>query len=102
MTNLQKISENNKRLLTLNNRYEKLLALNSLNHYCVTGNSKTGKYLCLILEIRKQRQAIWIENRQLNKKYNESLMNAKIANIEFLKSRTLTKQQLFNLTSPVL
>lgn len=109
MTNVKQISENNKRLVILNNRYEKLIELNSIRSYVsmiLTGNGlvtnpKTNKYLNVLLMIKLQKQALWIENRNLNENYDESLEAAKQANARYLASITLTKTQLFNLTAPL-
>jgi hypothetical protein len=110
MTNVKKISENNKRLAVLNNRYEKLLELNSIRSYVsmiltengLVSNPKTTKYLNLLLAIKKEKQTIWIDNRNLNQKYAESLEVAKQNNARYLASITLTRNDLFNLTSPIL
>ena len=110
MTNIKQISENNKRLAILNNRYEKLIELNSIRSYVsmiltengLVSNPKTQKYLNLILAIKREKQTILIENRILNQKYVESLEVAKQTNAKYLASITLTRQDLFNLTSPTL
>ena len=110
MTNVKQISENNKRLQVLNNRYQKLIELNSIRS-CVAmiltenglvSNPKTTKYLNLLLAIKREKQTIWIDNRNLNQKYAESLEVAKQTNARYLASITLTRQDMFNLTAPVL
>ena len=108
MTNVKQISENNKRLMVLNNRYEKLIELNSIRSYVsmiltyngLISNPKTNKYLNLLLMIKLEKQAIWIDNRNLNENYAESLEAAKQTNARYLASITLTKNKLFNLTAP--
>lgn len=110
MTNVKQISENNKRLEVLNNRYEKLIEINSIRSYVsmiltekgLVSNPKTTKYLNLLLAIKRERQTIWANNRILNTKYSENLENAKQVNAQYLASITLTKTDLFNLTAPVL
>ena len=110
MTKLEKkLKKNHKRLAVLNNRYEKLIELNSIRNYVsmiltekgLEPNPKTPKYLKLLLAIKSEKQAIWIENRNLNQKYADSLEVAKQSNLNYLASITLTKQDLFNLTSPM-
>lgn len=106
----KKLKKNQSRLSVLNNRYERLIELNNIINYVgmvligndLKPNPKEQKYLKLLLAIKSEKQTIWIENRHLNQKYADSLEIAKQSNINYLKSITLTKQDLFNLTSPVL
>lgn len=108
MTNVEQISENNKRLAVLTDRYEKLIELNAIKNYVsmiltpdgLVSNPKTNKYLKLLLMIKIQKQNIWIENRNLNQNFAESLEAAKQSNTRYLASITLTKNTMFNLTSP--
>lgn len=104
MTKIEKkLQKNQKRLITLNNRYEKLIELNSIRNYGsmiltengLETNPKTSQYLKQLLAIKQEKQAIWNENRKLNEKYAESLEVAKNSMI------ILTREHLFNLTSPV-
>ena len=84
--------ESQKRLATLNSRYEKLVELNAENRY--TSSERCGQYLSLLLSIKKEKMSIWIENRK-DPLTAANLENAKNALIG------LTYKQLFNLTSPV-
>ena len=111
MTNIEKkLQRNFNRLEVLNNRYEKLIEINSIRDYVsmiltengLESNPKTSKYLKLLLNIKTQKQDLWIENRKLNQKHSQALEVAKTSNINYLKSITLTKSDLFNLTSPTL
>ena len=99
-----KLVQNRKRLSVLNDRYEKILELNKINRYVSTLSSerKTNQYYSLLSEIKKQQYTIWNENRKLNKKYSASIERAKQNASLYLKSITLTKSDLFNLTSPKL
>lgn len=104
----KKLKKNQKRLAVLNNRYEKLIELNSIRNYVsmiltekgLVTNPKADQYLRLLLAIKQEKQAIWNKNRELNQKYADSLEVAKQANVNYLKSITLTKHDLFNLTAP--
>ena len=86
MTNVQ-------RLAVLNNRYERLIELNQSHHYCAT--EKCGKYLGLLLKIKKEKTLIWLQNRE-NPTVAANLENAKKAVI------SLTRSHLFNITNPTL
>ncbi len=106
----KKLKKNQSRLSVLNNRYERLIELNNIINYVgmvligndLKPNPKEQKYLKLLLAIKSEKNAIWIQNRKLNKKYAKSLEKAKQNNLDYLKSITLTKQDLFILTAPVL
>jgi hypothetical protein len=111
MTKIEKkLQKNQKRLSVLNNRYEKLIELNSIRSYVsmiltesgLVSNPKTTKYLNLLLAIKREKQNLWIENRNLNQNYAESLEFAKQKNARYLASITLTRTDLYNLTAPVL
>ena len=102
MTKLEQKSENNKRLATLNARYEKLVELNQQNHYTtmilvngkLTSNPKEKKYTRLLKRIYEEKVGLWVFNRKNNKIYAENLETAK-KNIV-----SITRNHLFNLTSP--
>lgn len=85
MTNVQ-------RLAVLNNRYERLLELNAQFRY--TSSERCNQYLQLLLAIRREKQNIWLQNRE-NPKVAANLENAKKAVV------SLTRSHLFNLTNPV-
>jgi hypothetical protein len=84
MTNVQ-------RLAVLNNRYERLLELNAQFRY--TSGERCNQYLQLLLAIRREKQKIWLQNRE-NPKVAANLEKAKSAVV------SLTRQHLFNLTNP--
>lgn len=84
------------RIATLNNRYDRLLELNQTHHYTFDKNPKCDKYLSLLLKIKAEKIQIWNENRKNNSKYSENLNNGLKAVI------SLTRNDLFNLTSPIL
>lgn len=86
MTNIQRLS-------VLNNRYERLIELNVRFRYA--SSERCGQYLGLLLQIKKEKQLIWMENRK-DPQVSQNLENAKKAVI------SLTRQQLFNLTYPAL
>ena len=85
MTNVQ-------RLAVLNNRYEKLIELNARFRY--TSSERCSQYLRVLLQIKKEKQSIWIENRK-DPIVSKNLENAKKAVV------SLTRQHLFNLTNPL-
>ena len=103
MTNVLQISENYKRLDVLNERYEKLIALNQTHHYTIMvleggkliDNPKTDQYLKLLTQIYVEKGGIWMFNRKYNKIYKDNLKTA-TSNLA-----TITKKQLFHLTSPI-
>ena len=97
-----KLLQNRKRLSVLNDRYEKILELNRINRYVCTSSSerKTNQYYNLLSEIKKQQYSIWNENRKLNKTYSASIERAKQNASLYLRSITLTKSDIWNLTSP--
>jgi len=51
---IDKMESKNNRLNDLMLRREKLIALNSLNHYTETGNKKIDKYYSCILYVRQE------------------------------------------------
>ena len=81
------------RLSVLNNRYERLIELNTKFRY--TSTERCSQYLGLLLQIKKEKQLIWIENRK-DPIVSKNLENAKKAVV------SLTRQHLFNLTNPML
>ena len=64
------------RLQVLNNRYEKIIALNSINMYvCIgTPERKIKQYYRLLLEIKKQRYE-WIKNNTNCEQIKQSILN---------------------------
>lgn len=64
------------RLETLNNRYDKIIELNSRNHYTITGtpDKKIQQYYRLLLEIKKQRYE-WIKNNTNCEQIKQSILN---------------------------
>ena len=99
-----KTNSNQNQLAILNNRYDKLLELNQIHHYTfmvldaygkLTANPKEDKYTKLLLKIRAEKQRIWSEIRKDNPKYSESVKNGIDALI------SLTRNEIFNLTSPI-
>ena len=103
MTNIVKKSNNN-RLAVLNARYERLVELNQTHHYTtmvltnegLKSNPKEKKYTRLLKRIYEEKVGIWIFNRKNNQIYSENIENAKTAIV------SITRDHLFNLTSPVL
>ena len=103
MTNIAKKS-NSYRLAVLNARYERLVELNQTHHYTtmvltsegLRANPKEKKYTRLLKKIYEEKVGIWVFNRKNNKVYLDNLENAKTAIV------SMTKNHLFNLTSPVL
>ncbi len=97
-------STNQKQLTILNKRYDRLLELNQIHHYTfmvldasgkLVPNPKEDKYTNLLLRIRAEKQRLWNEIRKENPKYSENVNNG----IKALVS--LTKADMFNLTSPI-
>ena len=65
------------RLQVLNNRYEKIVELNSLNKYVCSGTPerKIKQYYNLLLEIKNQKFE-WIKNNTNCEKIKQSLLNS--------------------------
>lgn len=85
------------RITQLNERIEKLIVLNQENRY---EGLKFKQYLDLLTAIKREKTSLWLSYRGINANYAEALETAKNANLKYLKSITLTKEDLFNLTSP--
>jgi len=64
------------RLQILNNRYEKIIKLNSINKYVCSGTPerKIKQYYNLLLEIKKQKFE-WIKNNTNCEQIKESILN---------------------------
>ena len=64
------------RLQVLNNRYEKIISLNSLHKYVCSGTPerKIKQYYRLLLEIKKQRYE-WIKNNTNCEEIKQSILN---------------------------
>ncbi len=64
------------RLQVLNNRYEKIIALNSINMYVCSGTQerKIKQYYRLLLEIKKQRYE-WIKKNTNCEQIKQSILN---------------------------
>jgi len=98
-----KKSENNNRVEILNARYEKLVLLNQQNKYTemvltsegLKPNPKAKKYTKLLKRIYEEKVGLYVFNRENNKTYSKNIDNAKKAIV------SLTRNHLFNLTSPV-
>lgn len=86
-----------KRIAQLEQRLEKLIALNQEHRY---EGVKLKQYLDLLTAIKLEKTSIWLFKRANNSNYSEALETAKNTNIKYLKSITLTKTDLFNLTAP--
>ena len=84
------------KLAVLNNRLEKLIELNQRYGYTsvLTSEKKTKQYYSLLLRIREEKHAIYIERRK-NEVYSGHLETAKNNIIT-----TLTRDYLYNLTAP--
>lgn len=67
----------------LTERYERLISLNEKHHYTQSSNLKIDKYLNCLLEIKKERVAIWNERRK-NEIYKRNLEVANSNIIKFL------------------
>ena len=98
---MEQIEKNNKRLAVLHARYEKLIELNRKNKYTIMVLTKNGlekhpkldKYQKLHLDIYREKVGLWMFNRRENEIYKKNLENARKV--------MMTKETLFNLTSPV-
>jgi len=64
------------RLQILNNRYEKIIKLNSINKYVCSGTPehKIKQYYNMLLEIKKQKFE-WIKNNTNCEQIKESILN---------------------------
>jgi len=69
------------RLQVLNNRYEKIIALNSINMYVCSGTPerKIKQYFRLLLEIKKQRYE-WIKNNTNCEEIKQGISNLILTN----------------------
>ena len=64
------------RLKVLNNRYEKIIALNNVHRYVCSGTPerKIKQYFRLLLEIKKQRYE-WIKNNTNCEEIKQGILN---------------------------
>lgn len=69
------------RLQVLNNRYEKIVSLNSINMYVCSGTHerKIKQYYRLLLEIKKQRYE-WIKNNTNCEEIKQGILNLILTN----------------------
>lgn len=65
------------RLQVLNNRYEKIISLNSINMYVCSGTppKKRKQYYNLLLEIKNQKYE-WIKNNTNCEQIKQSILNS--------------------------
>ena len=69
------------RLQVLNNRYEKIIALNSVHRYVCSGTQerKIKQYYRVLLEIKKQRYE-WIKNNTNCEQIKQGISNLILTN----------------------
>lgn len=107
MTNVQEnpeLTKAKKRIADLNNRYDRLLELNQTHHYTfmilvdgkLARNPDQDRYLRMLLEIRNEKHKLWLRVRELSPRYMMNVNNG----IQSVVS--LTKSDMFHLTSPTL
>lgn len=67
-----------KRLDVLNARHERIIQLNSVNHYVgsYADERKRNQYFGLLVEIRTQKAKLWILRRQIDSNYSQNIHNA--------------------------
>ena len=88
------IKRNAQRLSVLSDRYDKIVSLNRKHNYTSSYSvkRKIEQYDRVLLAIKSEQYSLWSRNRVLNKTYWQNLEVAKT---------NMTKELLFNLTSPV-